>query len=92
MLAVRGPTGSRIAVGAESNEVASWMTEEPEEGPVRRYLERGVAAVAVPLDLAYDAHIYLGWSIPLFTVVHVVCHCEPARCELATSAPHALGD
>jgi NADPH oxidase len=33
--------------------------------PVRR---------AVPLDLAYDAHIVLGWTIAAFTFVHVTCH------------------
>ena len=52
ILAVRGPLGSHIEAGGQSNTVAAAMTEEPEEGPVPRYLERGVAGVAVPVDLA----------------------------------------
>jgi len=51
LLAVRGPLGSQIQALDEINTVEADMTEEREEGPVRRYLEAGVAVVAVDLDL-----------------------------------------
>ena len=44
-IAVRGPLGSYIEAGGQRAEVAKSMVEFPEEGPVRRYLEKGVAAI-----------------------------------------------
>jgi hypothetical protein len=52
VLAVRGPIGSWIKARGIRNEVASKMVEAPADGPVLRYLERGVAAIQVPVDLA----------------------------------------
>ena len=49
--AVRGPIGSRIAIGEKVNVVEAEMAESPEEGPVRRYLTRGVAAVSAHVEL-----------------------------------------
>lgn len=51
VLAVRGPVGSRIQSGAQSATVAAHMTEHADEGPVLRYLERGVASIALDVDL-----------------------------------------
>jgi hypothetical protein len=54
VLAVRGPVGSYISAGGEKNTVQSSMAEpghNPSEGPVRRYLDRGVAAISVWVDL-----------------------------------------
>jgi hypothetical protein len=49
--AVRGPLGSSISIGDKTATVQAAMTEEPEEGPVRRYLTRGVAAVSTHVEL-----------------------------------------
>ena len=51
VLAVRGPIGSRVAVGKAENTVRRRMVEDPEEGPVARYLGAGVAAIEVAVDL-----------------------------------------
>lgn len=50
-IAVRGPIGSFIEAGGQRAEVSRSMIEFPEEGPVRRYLTRGVAAISVWVDL-----------------------------------------
>ena len=50
-IAVRGPLGSYIEAGGQRAEVAKSMVEFPEEGPVRRYLEKGVAAISIWVDL-----------------------------------------
>jgi hypothetical protein len=51
VLAVRGPVGSWIAAAGRRKVVSSKMVEKPEDGPVLRYLDRGVAAVHIPVDL-----------------------------------------
>lgn len=55
--AVRGPVGSTVTVAGKTGTVAREMTEDPEEGAVRRYLERGVAAVSVHLELEPGAEL-----------------------------------
>ncbi|MGC6509382.1 MAG: hypothetical protein ACON4U_13260 [Myxococcota bacterium] len=50
-IAVRGPLGSYIEAGGQRAEVAKNMVEFPEEGPVRRYLDKGVAAISIWVDL-----------------------------------------
>lgn len=55
--AVRGPVGSQISVQGVENEVLRSMTEEPSEGPVRRYLDHGVAAVSVHLEMEPGAEL-----------------------------------
>ena len=52
VLAVRGPLGSRVSAGGESATVARDKIEDREEGPVRRYLGAGVAAVATQVELS----------------------------------------
>ena len=52
VFATRGPVGATIRVGEQQATVARSMTEEPAEGPVRRYLDRGTVGVVVDLDLA----------------------------------------
>ncbi len=52
VVAVQGPVGTRIQVGdVPAKSVASSMVEKPDEGPVRRYQARGIAAVLVKLNL-----------------------------------------
>ena len=51
IVAVRGPLGSRVTIGEKTNTVAAEMTEDVEEGPVRRYLTRGVAAVSTHVEM-----------------------------------------
>ncbi|MEC7985493.1 MAG: hypothetical protein VX278_10030 [Myxococcota bacterium] len=55
-LAVRGPVGSYIAAGEEKNTVQSFMIEDPSEGAVARYLDRGTAAISVWVDLQPGEH------------------------------------
>lgn len=58
-LAVRGPLGSHLRVGAAEATVEASPVEQPDEGPVRRYLRAGVAGLLVDVDLAP------GESLPL---------------------------
>ena len=53
-LAVRGPVGSYIEAKGIRNTVESAMSESIEEGPVERYLDRGVAAISIWADLQPD--------------------------------------
>jgi len=57
ILAVRGPLGSTISAGGKTNTVAQNMTENPDEGPVRRYLDKGVAAISVMVDMSKPLEI-----------------------------------
>jgi len=69
IVAVRGPVGSTVRVEGKENTVEREMVEEEEEGPVRRYLDRGVAAVAVHLELEPGAELpieFEGESVYLF--------------------------
>lgn len=50
-LAVRGPLGSYIEAKGKRNTVAQYMAESEEEGGVRRYLTKGVAAISIWADL-----------------------------------------
>ena len=67
-LAVRGPVGSYISVLDEKNVVKSSMvahrfnaSQNMTEGPVRRYLDKGVAAISVGIDLQPGE--YLGLDV-----------------------------
>ncbi|MBM74164.1 MAG: hypothetical protein CMK59_02080 [Proteobacteria bacterium] len=67
-LLVRGPVGSSISVLGERNVVLSAMSEPLyntsvgiEEGPVRRYLEKGVAGISIWADLQPGE--YLGLDV-----------------------------
>lgn len=55
--AVRGPVGSRVSLLDKENTVEQEMMEDPDEGLVRRYLDHGVAAVSVHLELEPGAEI-----------------------------------
>ncbi|MCB9780082.1 MAG: hypothetical protein H6742_16065 [Alphaproteobacteria bacterium] len=52
VLAVRGPIGSTLTVAGQTVEIQASPQEEGEDAPVRRYLDRGVAALATDLSLA----------------------------------------
>lgn len=60
--AVRGPVGSQISIQGAENEVMRSMTEDPSEGPVRRYLEHGVAAVSVHLEMEPGAELPVSYD------------------------------
>jgi hypothetical protein len=60
-LAVRGPVGSYIEAKGIRNEVAQSMAESEEEGPVRRYLDSGVAAISIWADMQPGE--YLGLNV-----------------------------
>jgi hypothetical protein len=51
ILAIQGPIGSHIQVGSQQSTVAPSMVGKAEEGPVRRYLDHGVAGLIVDVDL-----------------------------------------
>ena len=63
-VAVRGPVGTTLSVAGASTTIARSMVEEPEEGPVRRYLERGTAALVLELDLPAGAELPLALDGP----------------------------
>lgn len=50
-LAVRGPMGSYIEAGGKKAVVEQYVTEKESEGPVRRYLDKGVASISIWVDL-----------------------------------------
>lgn len=53
VVALQGPVGAWIEVpGQPKKRIAKSMTEKTDEGPVRRYQDRGVAAVLIDLKLA----------------------------------------
>ena len=52
VLAVRGPIGSTVSAGGATARVQASPVEEPDEGPVRRYLKAGTVGLTVPVDLA----------------------------------------
>lgn len=51
-LAVQGPVGSYLALGERRNSVAASMVGVADEGPVRRYLDHGVAGMSIDVNLA----------------------------------------
>jgi hypothetical protein len=51
VLAARGPIGTTLTVGGRTARVQASPVEEPDEGPVRRYLRAGTVGLAVPIDL-----------------------------------------
>ncbi len=52
IIAVQGPIGSTLRVDEQVAVVQQSMEEKEEEGPVRRYLKKGVAGLLVPVSLA----------------------------------------
>jgi len=71
-VAIQGPVGSYVAAAGQTAQVQSSMVGEESEGLVRRYLDDGVAAVQVSVDLQS------GDSIPL--------HAKGERIYLLTGA------
>ncbi len=49
--AMDGPLGATLQVGNKAATVMQSVVERPDEGPVRRYLESGVAGLVVDVDL-----------------------------------------
>lgn len=72
VLALRGPVGATMKVGSEVVRVESDPTVDPEEGPVPRYQERGVAGVALDLTLAAGEHLPITLSAPDESLVYVL--------------------
>ena len=50
-LAVRGDIGSYIEAGGQRATVEQFVTEKESEGPVRRYLDKGIASISVWVDM-----------------------------------------
>jgi hypothetical protein len=51
VVAVQGPLGTRVRVGDAEAVVQASPLEHPDEGPVRRYEDRGTVGLTVPVDL-----------------------------------------
>lgn len=85
LLLLSGPVGAGLTVGDRSVTVTREVTEDPEEGPVPRYLDAGIAALAVDLDLGPDDTLTLLCPDPERTRIRVVPSVEAAW-EL-----HAIG-
>jgi hypothetical protein len=86
VFALRAPVGASIEVGGARAFVTADPTEEPEEGPVARYLERGVVAVTVDLDLDAGERLAFRLSDPGRSVVYALGSPE------AVWALHATGE
>ncbi len=61
-LAVRGPVGSYISAKGTRAEVLQSVEERPEEGPVDRYLNKGVAAISIWADMQPGEQLQLSVS------------------------------
>lgn len=71
LIAVRGPVGTVVKVGSRSMRVSADPTEEVEEGPVPRYLDRGVAAMLVEANVARGERLAVWTSTPGTSVLYV---------------------
>lgn len=52
LVAVQGPLGTHVQVGDQRATVQASPMEVPDEGPVRRYADRGTVGLAIDLELA----------------------------------------
>ncbi len=61
LVVARGPEGATLRIGEQEATIRRDVAESEEEGPVRRYLDRGAVALAVEVDLP------AGGSLPIET-------------------------
>lgn len=72
VVAVRGPVGATVRAGGAVARVEADPVERAEEGPVPRYLARGVTALSLSGPLAPGEAVPLSFSDPAESVVYVV--------------------
>ncbi len=72
VLAIQGPVGASLRTGDHEAVIRADVEESREEGAVPRYLARGVAGVALDLDLAAGERLPLRLSHPAQSVVYVL--------------------
>lgn len=87
VVAVRGPLGVALSAGGQRAEVERSVAEAPEEGPVRRYLTRGTAGLALDVDLPPGGSLPLTLEGPATEVVVYVLPSTDAVWSL-----HAAGE
>ncbi len=86
VFAIRGPLGASLEVAGREAVVVADVTEDPDEGPVPRYLDRGVAALTVDVKLARGEKLPIQLSDPERSVVYLLGSPE------AVWALHAEGE
>lgn len=72
VLALRGPVGASLSVGGERATITRDVVVQPEEGPVARYLDRGVAAITLDLHLGPGERLALTLSDPARSLVYLL--------------------
>lgn len=72
LLLLQGPVGSGVSVGDRGVEVTREVTEDPEEGPVPRYLDAGVAAMELAVDLDANETLTLLVTDPARSELHLL--------------------
>ncbi len=72
LLLLQGPVGARIQTAGVDLRVQASPVEDREEGPVARYLERGVASTLISPSLAKGARLPVTVSDPLHSVVILI--------------------
>lgn len=72
VVALRGPVGATIEVGKARARIESDPTVDPEEGPVPRYQDRGVAGLVAQLDLDAGERVTFTLSDPLHSLVYLL--------------------
>ncbi|MES2639900.1 MAG: hypothetical protein V4850_10475 [Myxococcota bacterium] len=70
VLVLQGPVGAGMRVGAREVVIQANVEEQAEEGPVPRYLTRGVAAIALTTHLQAGERLQLRLSDPNRSVVY----------------------
>jgi hypothetical protein len=70
VLILQGPVGAGMRVGAREVVIQANVEEQPEEGPVPRYLTRGIGAIALTTNLQAGERLQLRLSDPNRSVVY----------------------
>lgn len=72
ILVLRGPVGATMQVRDRTVAVQASPVEDREEGPVRRYRDRGTVAVAVKITLDAGERLAIRLSQPLASTVYLL--------------------
>ncbi|MDP2310331.1 MAG: hypothetical protein Q8P18_30220 [Pseudomonadota bacterium] len=72
VLVLQGPVGAAMRVGAREAIIQSNVVEKREEGPVPRYLARGVTSIALTTQLAAGERLQVRLSNPNKSVLYLL--------------------
>jgi len=85
LVVARGPEGATLRIGEQAATIRRDVAESEEEGPVRRYLDRGAVALAVEVDLP------AGGSLPIETTAAAPAPPAPLTSIICTMRSETAG-